>query len=156
MSVKIEAAKTATQFEAAGSLFLAYAESLGLDLEFQGFSVELTSLPKMYGAPKGAVLLAELNGRYVGVVGLRELSPNIAEMKRMYVLPDYRGLGVGNILTGVILTEAKVLGYGVMRLDSVRSLDAALRLYENAGFKEIEPYRFNPYPDAVFMECAIS
>ena len=61
MSVKIEVAETAKQFEAGRQLIRAYAEFLGLDLEFQGFSDELVSLPTIYGSPKGALLLAKLD-----------------------------------------------------------------------------------------------
>jgi len=87
MSVGIEAAETTEQFDAGGQLIRAYADFLGLDLEFQRFSSELALLPKMYGPPKGALLLATLEGIRVGAVGLREFEPGIAEMKRMFVLP---------------------------------------------------------------------
>lgn len=156
MSVKIELAETPDQFDAAGRLFRAYAEFLGLDLEFQGFSDELNSLSTMYGPPKGAILLAEVQGNLVGAVGLRELETGVAEMKRMYVLEQHHGAGIGKALTQAFLTHAKNLGYRSVRLDSIRELETALKLYRDFGFHEIEPYRFNPHPDAVFMEYAIS
>ncbi|MCG8517975.1 MAG: GNAT family N-acetyltransferase [Pseudomonadales bacterium] len=156
MSVKIEVAETTEQFEAGGRLIRAYAEFLGLDLEFQGFSSELASLPRMYGPPRGALLLATWEGIHVGAVGLREFEPGVAEMKRMFVLPDYHGMGVGKALTEAFLGQAKEMGYGSARLDSIRELDKALRLYQDLGFTEIPPYRFNPHPDAVFMEYKIS
>lgn len=152
MTVEVEIAKTGKQFEAGSQLFQAYAKYLGLDLEFQGFSDELMSLTKMYGEPKGALLLAKRDGAYVGAVGLREFDLDIAEMKRMYVLSNYHGMGIGNALTEAFLCQAKDMGYSAVRLDSIRSLDKALQLYEYYGFKEIEPYRFNPHPEAVFME----
>src|SRR5690606_42041175 len=98
MSVTIEVAETTKQFDAGSRLIRAYADCLGLELEFQGFSSELASLPKMYGPPKGALLLATLEGIHVGAVGLREFEPGVAEMKRMYVLPVYNGMGVGKAL----------------------------------------------------------
>ena len=156
MSVSVEVAETAEQFDLGGRLIRAYAEFLGLDLEFQGFSSELASLPIMYGPPKGALLLSSFEGVHVGDVGLREFEPGVAEMKRMYVLPDYHGMGIGKALTEALLCQAKEMGYGSVRLDSVRELDKALRLYQAFGFKEIEPYRFNPHPEAVFMEYRIS
>lgn len=156
MSVKIEVAETTKQFDAGSRLIRAYADFLGLDLEFQGFSSELASLPKMYAPPKGALLLATLEGIHVGAVGLREFEPGVAEMKRMYVLPDYHGMGVGKALTEAFLGQAREMGYGSARLDSIRELDKALRLYQDFGFREIEPYRFNPHPEAVFMEYKIS
>lgn len=156
MSVKIEVAETAKQFEVGRQLIHAYAEFLGLDLEFQGFSDELISLPTIYGSPKGALLLANLDGVYVGGVGLREFEPGIAEMKRMYVLSDYHGRGIGKSLTNAFLVKAAEMGFSSVRLDSIRELDKALRLYQSFGFKEIEPYRFNPHPEAIFMEYKIS
>ncbi|QBZ83034.1 N-acetyltransferase [Hydrogenovibrio crunogenus] len=156
MPVEVEIAKTEKQFEAGSQLFRAYAKYLGLDLEFQGFSDELRSLSKMYGEPKGALLLAKLEGAYVGAVGLRELEPGIAEMKRMYVLSNCHGMGIGKALTKAFLCQAREMGYCSIRLDSIRALDKALQLYQWYGFKEIEPYRFNPHPEAVFMEYKIT
>lgn len=156
MPAEIEIAKTPKQYEAAGQLILAYAEFLGHDLEFQGFSGELRSLPGMYGSPKGALLLAKVDGIYVGTVGLRESGPGVAEMKRMFVLPEYQGRGVGYLLSEAFIEQAAKMGYSSIRLDSIPELDKALRLYQRLGFKEIEAYRFNPHPDAVFMEYKIS
>ena len=156
MPVEVATATAAQQFDAGSNLFRAYAVFLGLDLEFQGFSEELESLTEMYGPPKGALLLAYVEDRPVGVVGLREFAPGIAEMKRMYVLEGYQGMGVGKALTQAFLDHARDLGYQRVRLDSIRELDGALRLYRRFGFEEIEPYRFNPHPEAVFMELDIS
>ncbi|MCC4270184.1 GNAT family N-acetyltransferase [Marinobacter nauticus] len=107
MSVNIEVAETTEQFDAGGRLIREYAEFLGLDLEFQGFSSELASLPTMYGPPSGALLLANLKDIYVGAVGLRKFEPGVAEMKRMYVVPDYHGMGVGKALTEAFFVQAK-------------------------------------------------
>lgn len=156
MAVEVEIAKTEKQFEAGSQLFRAYAKYLGLDLEFQGFSDELMSLSKMYGEPKGALLLAKFEGIYVGAVGLREFELGIAEMKRMYVLSNYHGMGIGKTLTESFLNQAKEMGYCSIRLDSIRALDKALQLYRYYGFEEIDTYRFNPHPEAVFMEYKIT
>ena len=156
MCADIQLAETPGQFDAAGQLVRAYAQCLGLDLEFQGFSDELNSLSSLYGPPRGALFLAERHGEPVGVVGLRELGAGVAEMKRMYVLEQHRGAGIGQALTRAVLTHAQELGYRAVRLDSIRELESALRLYRDFGFREIAPYRFNPYPGAVFMEYTIS
>jgi GNAT superfamily N-acetyltransferase len=156
MSHRIAVAETSEQFREANELFRQYAEFLGHDLEFQGFSEELESLPEMYGPPKGVLLLAYVEDEPVGVVGLREFEQGIAEMKRMYVLEGYQGRGIGKALTQAFLDHARDLGYQSVRLDSIRELDGALRLYRRFGFEEIEPYRFNPHPEAVFMELRIT
>lgn len=155
MTINITIAETPAQFETAGCLFRAYGEYLGLDLEFQGFSQELASLSEMYGPPHGALLLASVSGETVGAVGLRQFEPGVAEMKRMFVLPSCHGMGIGKALTEAFLEQARVLGYRCVRLDSIPKLASALRLYRSIGFRDIEPYRFNPHPDAVFMEYVL-
>ena len=155
MSITIEPAQCPEQFEAGRQMFSAYAAFLGLDLEFQDFSSELASLATMYGSPRGALLLASLKGSPVGAVGLREFEPGVAEMKRMYVLPHHQGTGVGKALVEALLARADAMGYGLVRLDTIPELDRAIRLYRKFGFREIGPYRYNPHPNAVFMECAL-
>lgn len=153
---RIEEACTQDQYEAGRTIIRAYARFLGLDLEFQGFSDELAALPKMYGPPRGCLLLAKEGNDYVGAVGLREFERGVAEMKRMFVFQPHQGNGLGKALTQAFLNKAKELGYRSVRLDSVRGLDRALGLYKQFGFKEIAPYRYNPYPDAIYMEYVIS
>ena len=72
------------------------------------------------------------------------------------MLSDYHGRGIGKALTKAFLTKATEMGYASVRLDSIRKLHNALMLYQNFGFEEIEPYRFNPHPEAVFMEYKIT
>ncbi len=87
-----------------------------------------------------------------GCVGMRPFSQGVCEMKRLYVRPDYRGLGVGLVLSRAVVQRARERGYKRMRLDTVASMVTATRLYENLGFREIEPYRHNPLPGARFFE----
>lgn len=151
-AITIQRAETPVQFQAGRQLISAYADFLGQDLEFQGFSAELDGLEQMYGPPTGALLLAQLNGDYIGSVGLRQLEPGIAEMKRLFVLEPYQGRGCGRALALAFIDCAKELGYRSVKLDSIPELDSALALYRAMGFYEIAPYRFNPHPEAVFME----
>ena len=96
--IRIIHATTKAHYQAAGELFLQYADSLGFDLEFQGFSRELAELPGDYAAPAGCILLAEAAEGYAGCVALRPLQNNICEMKRLYVLLQHQGQGVGRAL----------------------------------------------------------
>lgn len=137
-------------------LFEEYAASLGVDLFFQGFAEELATLPGSYAPPAGRLLLATQDDEIAGCVALRPLEPAICEMKRLYVRPTYRSLGVGRMLAERVVQEARNAGYGCMRLDSLPSMVAALSLYRQLGFRQITPYCDNPIAGAVFLELELN
>ncbi len=136
-------------------LFLEYADSLGIDLSFQDFQRELAELPGAYAPPDGRLLLAVDNDEAIGCIALRKLTDGVCEMKRLYVRPAYRGKGLGRTLVEAIIQAAREIGYETMRLDSISSLKEAAALYRSLGFVEIPPYRYNPLPDAVYMELGL-
>jgi GNAT superfamily N-acetyltransferase len=136
-------------------LFLEYARSLDFDLDFQNFKEELAQLPGEYAPPDGSLFIAFYGNEPIGCVGLRKLEKNICEMKRLYVRPSYRAMGVGRGLADSIIQEARNLGYERMRLDTVPAMKRARALYYALGFKKIQPYCYNPIEGAVFMEKKI-
>jgi putative acetyltransferase len=144
------------RLEEVRSLFLEYAQSLGFSLCFQGFDDELRALPGMYAPPRGRLLLAVEDGRPAGCVGLHEWDGSAAEMKRLYVRPDFRGRGVGRALTDAALAEARAIGYRTVRLDTIPSrMETAVAMYRGLGFREIPPYRENPIPGALYLELGL-
>ncbi len=153
ISFAIKPARSATDLEAIAQLFKAYAISLGIDLAFQDFTTELATLPGKYDAPAGELLLAhDIDGRPVGCVALRPLQPaGCCEMKRLYVSPQGRGLGLGKALIDAIVKEAVRIGYREMRLDTLPTMTAAIALYRRAGFVPIEPYYDTPLEETVFL-----
>ena len=137
------------------ALFEEYASSLGFDLSFQNFEEEMATFPQQYSPPKGGLCIAQCRNEIVGCVGIRDLSTDKCEMKRMYVKPKHRGKGLGRALANSIINKARNLGYTKMRLDTIPSMKAACSLYESLGFKEIESYSFNPIEGAKFMELEL-
>ena len=137
------------------NLFEEYAGSLGIDLDFQGFDEELADLPGQYAPPDGCLLLAQWKGQVAGCAALRKFSPSICEIKRLYTKPQFRGLGIGRALCVKVIGWARRFGYERMRLDTLPSMEKAKGLYRSLGFREIEPYRFNPVEGASFMELAL-
>ena len=142
--------------EQARDLFLEYGKSLGFSLCFQSFEEELKNLPGAYGPPSGRLLLARFGDHAAGCVALRKLDAGICEMKRLYVRPGNRGSGLGRILVERLITEARLIGYERMRLDTVQSaMGDAIALYRRMGFQEIAPYSDIPIESALWMELLL-
>jgi ribosomal protein S18 acetylase RimI-like enzyme len=137
-------------------LFLEYASSLGFSLCFQGFDEELRALPGMYAPPRGRLLLDMQDSDAAGCVGLHEWSGDAAEMKRLYVRPRFRGRGLARALTVAALAQARAIGYRSVRLDTIAAtMQPAIALYRDLGFREIAPYRENPIPGALYLELML-
>lgn len=97
--------------------------------------------------PAGAFLLARLAGEPMGCVGLRLLDTGDVELKRMYVAPAARGLGLGERLLDAVEPVARKLGGTRIVLDTRAELAAARRLYERYGYAEVPPYNDNEHAD---------
>lgn len=154
---EIQPANTEEELEVIAALFEAYAASLSVDLDYQDFGAELASLPGKYAPPRGALLLArDASGRPLGCVGLRPIAiAGVCEMKRLFLAPEARGLGVGRALAEAVVEEARRIGYRELRLDTLATMTAARGLYRQLGFVEIAPY-YAPTPaGTTFMALAL-
>ncbi len=155
--IQIVAPGEADGLQAARKIFLEYADSLGIALDFQGFEEELASLPGAYAAPRGALLLARVDGVVAGCCALRPLDtsdyPGAAEMKRLYVRRAFRGFGLGRALAEAALDAARQAGYACVLLDTLSDMEAARALYVDLGFAEIPPYYHNPIAGAHYLKA---
>lgn len=151
----ISHAGTRADIAAIRGLFMEYQQFLRIDLDFQDFGAELAGLPGKYAPPRGALLLARCGREAAGCVAFYPLSESVCELKRLYVRPAHAGKGVGRALLEHALAEAANAGYATMRLDSLRRLTEAGKLYRHYGFREIAPYNHSPEPDAYHMERAL-
>jgi ribosomal protein S18 acetylase RimI-like enzyme len=154
-AASIVAAHEAPWIPTVRTLFAEYAAALGIQFCFQGFDEELRTLPGKYAPPAGRVYLALSGAPAVGCIALRPLAPGVSELKRMYVRPAARGTGLGRRLAEQVVADAHAIGYGCIRLDTLRSMTAANRLYESLGFREVSAYYDNPLPDVRYMELSL-
>ena len=93
--------------------------------------------------PAGRMYLVVWQGRCVGIGALKQRVPGIGELQRMYVQPAARGLGAGRLLLQRLVEDARQLGLGCLRLESLKALEAAHGLYRSVGFVDIDPYADN-------------
>lgn len=141
------------------TLFTEYAASLNVDLCFQNFNDELTGLPGEYRSPRGSLVVATVDGQLAGCCAMRPLDsvdyPNACEMKRLYVRPTHRGLGLGRLLAEHILEASRLYGYASILLDTLNDMESARALYQELGFEEIPPYYYNPIPGAHYLKAEL-
>ncbi len=133
-------------------LFREYEAALGISLCFQGFNDELAGLPGEYAPPGGRLLLAHSAGRIAGCVALRRIDAATCEMKRLFVRPEFRGLGLGRRLATECLATGRRLGYAQLRLDTLPIMREARAMYRDLGFYEIAPYRANPVEGTLYLQ----
>nr|WP_315428569.1 GNAT family N-acetyltransferase [uncultured Albidiferax sp.] len=149
----------AGELDATRAIFQEYATQLGVDLCFQSFDEELASLPGEYAPPRGALLLALVDGELAGCCALRPLDSadyaNASEMKRLFVRKAFRGFGLGRQLAEAALDAARAAGYSCVLLDTLDDMESARTLYEELGFSEVPPYYHNPIPGAHYLKADI-
>ncbi len=155
--MRIVPAQSEGEIERVRELFGEYVAWLDINLCFQNYDKEVADLPGEYAAPRGRLLLALADdGAAAGCAALRDLGDGVAEMKRLFVRPAFRGQGLGWQLAETILDEARALGYERIRLDTLPGkMDQAIAMYRVLGFKDIAPYYNNPVAGAAFMELEL-
>jgi len=154
-NIEIKQAKNEQDFLEGKTLIMEYVTWLNVDLSFQNFDKEISTMPITYGYPDGGLFIAFMNNKAVGVAGIKRFSETECEVKRMFVKPEFRGLKIGKLLLTACIENAQKLNYKIVKLDTVDFMQSAIKLYIQQGFKEIPAYRFNPDKDARYFELVL-
>jgi GNAT superfamily N-acetyltransferase len=150
-AIRVLGAEHVAELEQVRQFFRNYAAWLGVDLSFQNFDEEMASLPGRYSAPEGRLFYATVDGRGAGCVGIRLLSEGVCELKRLYVDPAFRGLGVGRDLALEAIRVARRIGYRKILLDTLPAMRIAVKLYRELGFDEAPAYYQTPVEGTQFL-----
>ena len=121
-------------------------------LQMQKYDDEYDDPGAKYSLPGGRLYIAYYREQSAGCVALRRLNAEACEMKRMYVRPRYRRLGIAKALAETIIGGAKAIGYKYMLLDTLPAMRDAIALYEKLGFYRINPYNDSPVKQTVYMK----
>ena len=143
-------------------LYEEYAELLlrtdpvfAASLAQQHYGEEIAQLEDKYAPPLGCIYLVYIGDDLAGCVGMKPSDEEHAELKRLYVRPEFRGRNLGELLVRRIMADAAKAGYRWLRLDTLPGLKTALKLYRRMGFYEIAPYYDCLVPGTVFMEIRL-
>jgi ribosomal protein S18 acetylase RimI-like enzyme len=149
-------AQTEQQIDHVRSLLREYERELPVEYSFVQFHREAQDLPGEYASPRGVLLLATIGGQPAGCGALRPMPmERTCEMKRLYVLPAFRGANLGRLLAERLIVEARARGYRWLRLDTYpTSMQAAVRLYERLGFIRLTDVP-NPLPGLLYMQLKL-
>ncbi len=168
-SIRVLQAQPAEDLQAVKELFWEYLtwandmneREFGLRLDIAKMLEEDMADLGKFMPPDGRLLLAQNESFIAGCVCLKKLKASVGEVKRLYVKPAFRGKGIGKMLVGKLLEEARKIGYGMIRLDSTRYMVNAHDLYRSFGFQEIAPYSESEIPKEyhahwIFMELSLT
>lgn len=148
----VREAADSTDIDAVRGLVLAHVDERATTPGIEHMKADALRLPGPYVAPRGAIWFARAGDEAVGCVALRPLPDDVGEVKRMYVLPAWRGRGVGRALLQTLIERARALGYRRLRLGTLADMTQAQALYYSLGFLPIERYRADEMVDTEFYE----
>ena len=147
------------QLDATRAIFREYAAGLGVDLCFQNFDAELAALARRVRARRAAAAArAASTARSPAAARCRPIGDvdyaNACEMKRLYVRPAFRGLGLGRLIAQALMDQAMRAGYSVMLLDTLDDMEAARGLYAAARLRRDPAVLLQPDPGRALPEGA--
>jgi putative acetyltransferase len=124
-------------------LFQEYAREIGIEIDEEPSRYEL-------------ILVAMDAAIAAGCAAMRPLSPEIAEIKRLFVRDPYRGTGLGRLLARSVIDRARRRGYTAIRLDTLPTMQPAIAMYRSLGFTEIPAYHDDRLPGMIFFELNLT
>ena len=143
--IKIFPVATNEDIEIVKELFVEYADFLNeilgerkpsrADYYNQKILEEVNDLPDEYAAPKGCILLAEYKNEVAGCIAISEITAGLCELKRLYVKPQFRRMGIGKKLVNAVIKKAAELNYERICLIAGDLLPVAKELYISLGFE---------------------
>jgi ribosomal protein S18 acetylase RimI-like enzyme len=137
--------------EIAAKCLSAFASELSTRLN-SGFDLENSGDPDLSQMqhPHGTFVVAKLGDMPLGCVGIKGNGDAVAEVKRMWIAPAARGLGLARRLMITAENAARALSITTLRLDTNSTLFEAVNLYQNMGWVEIDRFNDDPFPDMFF------
>ena len=120
-------------------------------LAMQNYDHEIEELEQKFAPPLNTLVIVYHKDTASACAGIKYFAPDICELKRMYVRPEFRGRGLGKLLCRMMMDYAREAGYSHMYLDTMPALDSAVKMYKAMGFREIEKYYPNPVENVIYM-----
>lgn len=105
-----------------------------LSVEPESTDADLKNIEKNYTEKGDYFGVVELDGKIVSTFAVSKRSENVCELRKMYLLPDYRGKGIGKLMVNFALEEARKKGFKKMELETASALKEAISLYQKVGF----------------------
>jgi GNAT superfamily N-acetyltransferase len=136
-STSIILVKREFDFDRLKLLFLEFASSIDFDLNYRSFIQELSSVTDLYSPPNGIAFILSHDNNTVGCVGIREMSPGVAVIKRLYIRSDFKRNHFGRQLLKVAIDWADQTGNKKLRLDPCDTMQGITKLCIEEGFAEI-------------------
>ena len=137
--------------DAVRNLVFGVLDEYGLRAEHKGVDADLFDLEANYIARGGMFEVVEdERGRLIGTVGLYPKGHGVAELRKMYLIPEARGQGIGKKLMDRLLDQARTLGFHRIELETASVLVEAIGLYRRYGFRPINPEHLAARCDQAF------
>ena len=137
--------------KSAQEIIFTVLKEYGFEPELQGADVDLVNLEEYYKDGYFGMIINDL-GSFVGAFGLHPLQDQTCKIRKMYLLPEARGKGLGKWMLNFLISQARDLGYARIDLETATRLEKAVQLYREFGFQQSIDENATPDCDLVFYK----